>query len=121
MRANLEARLRKIETTLPESKTIYRFAESAVDAERIATEHAGRKENVVICRWEEPDELAERADAPTWRSSSIEVGFRSLRTRFEEPNKRLVDLLGPDFDFNAEQRPAETGAELAPISTGQLA
>lgn len=26
---------------------------------------------------------------------------RTLRARFEEPNKRLADLLGPDFDFNA--------------------
>ena len=60
MRTNLEARLRKIETTLPENKTIYRFAENAVDADRIAAEHAERSENVVICRWEEPDELPRR-------------------------------------------------------------
>jgi hypothetical protein len=57
MRTTLEARLRKIETTLPENKTIYRFAESAIDADCIAAEHAERNEPVVICRWEEPDEL----------------------------------------------------------------
>jgi hypothetical protein len=60
MRTNLEARLRKIETILPENKTAYRFAESATDAERIAAEHAERNEPVVICRWEEPDELPRR-------------------------------------------------------------
>jgi hypothetical protein len=60
MRTNLEARLRKIETTLPESKTIYRFAASAIDADRIAAEHATRHEPVVICRWEEPDEMPRR-------------------------------------------------------------
>jgi hypothetical protein len=60
MRTNLEARLRKIETTLPESKTLYRFAESAADADWIASEHAERDENIVICQWEEPEDLPRR-------------------------------------------------------------
>jgi hypothetical protein len=56
MKANFEARLRKIEDSLPEAQTVYRFAASAADAERIKAECDARGERVVIIRWQEPGE-----------------------------------------------------------------
>jgi hypothetical protein len=56
VKTNLEARLRKIEASMPGSQTIYRFAASAADAERIKAECDARGDRVVIIRWQEPSE-----------------------------------------------------------------
>jgi hypothetical protein len=52
----LEARLRKFEASMPESQTIYRFAATVADAERIEAECDARGERVVIIRRPEASE-----------------------------------------------------------------
>jgi hypothetical protein len=63
MKSELEARLRKIEESLADRQTVYRFARRRDETECISAEFAGRGEHLVIIRWIEPNETQESAAA----------------------------------------------------------